>query len=74
MHSSPIGNCVLIVRCQAAYSPASRSVAVHCILETPGSAGQQRSFSDVYALLAAIQTDLLKLQSNLALAGQDNGQ
>ncbi len=69
-HLNPVGNYTFIIRCQAEYSAATRTVTLRCILEMPAT-GQHRSFSDMHALLAAIEADLLSMQSRLLLSEQE---
>lgn len=70
MKTNPVSNCTFIIRCQAEYSAASRTVTLRCILEMPAG-GRHRSFSDMDALLAALEADLLSMQSRLVLSGRE---
>ncbi len=70
MKTNPVSNCTFIIRCQAEYSAATQTVTLRCILETP-TTGQRRSFSDMQALLAALEADLLSMQSRLIVSGQE---
>ena len=67
---NPIGHCTLVLRVQAEYSVAAQTVTLRCRLETP-STGQHRGFSDIHALLAAIEADLLAIQNRLRVSGQE---
>ena len=66
----PVGHCTLVLRVQAEYNVATQTVALRCRLETPAT-GQHRGFSDLPALLAAIEADLLAMQQSLLVAGQE---
>lgn len=70
MHINPVSNSTFIVRCQAEYSAATRTVIVRCILERSGT-GQHRSFGDMQALLAALQADVTAMQNGLWPAEQE---
>lgn len=60
----PVSNCTLVLRVQAEYSVAAQATTLRCRLETPAT-GEHRGFSDLHALLAAIETDLLAMQQLL---------
>ncbi len=69
---NPVGNYSLVIRVQAEYSPATQTVTLRCMLETPAT-GQHRGFTDLDALLAAIQAHVLALQDDLRRAGPERG-
>jgi hypothetical protein len=67
---NPVGHCTLVLRVQAEYSIAAETVTLRCRLETPAT-GQHRGFSDLPALLAAIEADLLAMQQRLLVTDQE---
>lgn len=67
---NPVGNCTLVVRVQVEYNVAAQTVTLRCRLEAPAT-GQHRGFSELPALLAAIEADLLALQQRLIGAEQE---
>ena len=67
---NPVGHCTLVLRVQAEYSIAAQTVTLRCRLEAP-STGQHRGFSDLHALLAAIEADLLDMQQRLIVGEQE---
>ena len=67
---NPVGHYTLVLRVQAEYSIAAQMVTLRCRLETPAT-GEHRGFSDIHALLAAIEADLLAIQNRLRVSGQE---
>ena len=66
----PVGHSTLVLQVQAEYNAATQTVVLRCRLETPAT-GQHRGFSDLPALLTAIEADLLALQQRLLVAEQE---
>lgn len=64
MHINPVANCTLIIRSQAEYSAATRTVIVRCILESSVT-GRRHGFTDLTTLLTAIQRELTTMQSQI---------
>jgi hypothetical protein len=69
---NPVGNYSLVIRVQAEYSPATQMVTLRCMLETPAT-GEHRGFTDLDALLAAIEASVLALQDELRRAEPERG-
>ncbi len=72
MNVNPVANCTLIIRSQAEYSTATQTVLVRCILESPVT-GQRQDFTDLTALLMAIQTELTAMQKRILPLEKDKG-
>ena len=68
---NPVGHYTLVLRVQAEYSIAAQTVTLRCRLETPAT-GQHRGFTELPALLAAIEADLLAIQNHLRASGQEH--
>jgi hypothetical protein len=64
MKINPVANCTLIIRSQAEYSVATRTVVMRCLLEKAAT-GQRRGFTEVDALLTALRAELMELQSQM---------
>lgn len=72
MQINPVANCTLIIRSQAEYSAATQAVILRCILESPAT-GHRHGFTDLAALLAAIQTELTEIQNHILPPGEEKG-
>lgn len=64
MKANPVVYCNLIIRSQLEYSATTQAVIVRCMLESPAT-GQRQGFTDVEALLAALRTELMAMQSQI---------
>ena len=72
MTTNPTINCILIIRSQAEYSPASQMMCVRYILEIPAT-GQRRGFTDMEALLKALRIELVETHRQIIPAEQQEG-
>ena len=57
-------NCTHIIRSQVEYSESTGSVILRCVLETPAT-GERRGFTDVGAMMEALQNELLDIQNQI---------
>lgn len=64
MKANPVINSTLIIRRQVEYSTVTQTVSLRCMLETPAT-NQRRGFTDIAALLAALQAELTGLQNQI---------
>lgn len=71
MHINAVTNCTLIIRSQAEYSAATQTVIVRYILESPVT-GRRQGFTDLTALLLAIQTELTAMQNRILPPSEEN--
>lgn len=64
MRINPVSNCILIIRSQAEYSPATETLSVRFVLEVPAK-GQHYGFVDVEALLKALKIELVETHQQI---------
>jgi len=72
MTTNPVSNCILIIRSQAEYSPASQTLSVRFMLEMPAT-GQHCGFVDVEALISALRIELVETHRQIIPSEQQEG-